>query len=88
MDVGAQYSYVVAFRKVLSHYAIINDFEFNLSKSEPSRVTTTCACIDCNWRIHIVAAENSVTFIVRNLQEKCIYLESIEVVTNMLIKDG
>jgi MuDR family transposase len=70
MDVGVQYSHVVAFRRALSHYTVINHFELNLGKTEPSRVTATCASRDCNWRIHATIAEDGVTFIVRTLQAK------------------
>ncbi|XP_078174000.1 uncharacterized protein LOC144567709 [Carex rostrata] len=48
MDVGAQYPHVIAFRRALSHYAITHDFEFDLGKSEPTRVTATCASRECN----------------------------------------
>ena len=69
MDVGAQYPHVIAFRRALSHYAITHDFEFDLGKSEPTRVTATCASRDCNWRIHAAVTEDGVTFVVRTLQE-------------------
>jgi MuDR family transposase len=48
MDIGTQYPHVVAFRRALNHYAVINDFEFVLGKSESSRVTTTCVSRECN----------------------------------------
>jgi MuDR family transposase len=73
MDVGVHYSHVVAFRRALSHYTVINDFEFNLGKSEPSRVTATCASRDCNWRIHATVVEDGISFIVRTLQAKHTY---------------
>jgi MuDR family transposase len=70
MDIGTQYPHVVAFRKALNHYAVINDFEFVLGKSEPSRVMATCASRECNWRIHAAVPEDGVTFDVRTVQAK------------------
>jgi MuDR family transposase len=70
MDIGTQYPHVVAFRRVLSHYAVINYFEFVLGRSEPSRVMATCASRECNWRIHAAVAEDGVTFDVRIVQAK------------------
>ena len=70
MEVGAKYPDVVAFRLALNHYAIVNDFEYHLSKSEPARVTANCANPQCSWRIHATVAEDKVTFVVKTLQGK------------------
>jgi MuDR family transposase len=43
---------VVAFRRALNHYVVVNDFKYNLLQSEPAQVTTTCANLKCSWNIH------------------------------------
>jgi hypothetical protein len=70
MEIGAIFPHVVAFRRALNHYAIINDFEYNFAKSEPARVTATCANLECSWRIHATVTEDKVTFRVRTMQPK------------------
>jgi MuDR family transposase len=61
---------VVAFRRALNHYVVVNDFKYNLLQSEPARVTTACANLKCSWNIHASIIEYKVTFIVRIMQPK------------------
>jgi MuDR family transposase len=56
--------------RAFNHYVVVNDFEYNLLKSEPARVTVACADLECSWRIHASTAEDNVTFIVRTMQQK------------------
>jgi MuDR family transposase len=56
--------------RAFNHYVVVNDFEYNLLKSEPARVTVACTDLECSWRIHASTAENNVTFIVRTMQQK------------------
>lgn len=41
-----------------------------MGKSEPTRVTATCADLECAWRIHAAVAEDGVTFVVRTMQSE------------------
>jgi MuDR family transposase len=70
MEVGAKFPDVVAFRRALNHHAICNDFEYDLGKSEPARVTATCSDFECSWRIHAAVAEDGVTFVIKTIQPK------------------
>lgn len=58
IEVGAQFPHVIAFRRALRHYALIN---WSLTWGE--RVTETCANRECCWRIHAaVAMDRSTVF--------------------------
>nr|CAD1821654.1 unnamed protein product [Ananas comosus var. bracteatus] len=68
MEVGAKYSNVGSFRDALTHFALLNEFEYNLQKSDLLRVTATCAKSNCKWRIHASRLQDSLVFQIKTLQ--------------------
>nr|CAD1818535.1 unnamed protein product [Ananas comosus var. bracteatus] len=68
MEVGAKYPNVGSFRDALTHFALLNEFEYNLQKSDLLRVTATCAKSNCKWRIHASRLQNSLVFQIKTLQ--------------------
>nr|CAD1844631.1 unnamed protein product [Ananas comosus var. bracteatus] len=68
MEVGAKYPNVSSFRDALTHFALLNEFEYNLKKSDLLRVTATCAKSNCKWRIHASRLQDSLDFQVKTLQ--------------------
>lgn len=62
MKVGTNFENVVAFRRALNHYAIINEFDYYIKKSDLTRFIARCENIDCNWRIYAFVMQDGITF--------------------------
>lgn len=62
MKVNSRFVNVVQFRRALNHYALINEFEYIIEKSEPTRFTARCANLKCKWNIHAYIMDDKVTF--------------------------
>nr|KAJ0223509.1 hypothetical protein LSAT_V11C200070100 [Lactuca sativa] len=69
MKVGTNFENVVAFRRALNHYAIINEFDYYIKKSDLTRFIARCENIDCNWRIYAFVMQDGITFEVKKLEE-------------------
>ncbi|XP_020096022.1 uncharacterized protein LOC109715442 [Ananas comosus] len=67
-EVGAKYPNVASFRDALTHFALLNEFEYNLQKSDLLRVTATYAKSNCKWRIHSSRLQDSLVFQIKTLQ--------------------
>ncbi|KAK9069470.1 hypothetical protein SSX86_011374 [Deinandra increscens subsp. villosa] len=65
IKVNSRFENVTDFRRTLIHYAIVNEFEYNLEKSEPTRVTAICTNQECKWRIHASVNQDGITFQVK-----------------------
>ncbi|GJZ13923.1 transposase, MuDR, MULE transposase domain protein [Tanacetum coccineum] len=70
MKVNSRFVNVIQFRRALNHYALINEFEYLIEKSEPTRVTARCANLKCKWNIHAYIMDDNVTFEVKKLVEE------------------
>ncbi|PWA74873.1 transposase, MuDR [Artemisia annua] len=55
--------------KALNHYALTNEFEYFIEKSEPTRFTARCAQLTCGWRIHAARLQDGVTFKVKKFSD-------------------
>nr|GEX49841.1 hypothetical protein [Tanacetum cinerariifolium] len=69
MKVHQKFSDVIAFRRSLNHYAIINEFEYTMEKSDLTRLTACCEDTKCEWRIHASTMDDNITFQVKKLVE-------------------
>ena len=52
MKVNSKFPNVVSFRRSLNHYALTNEFEYIIEKSDHTRLTPCCEDKKCEWRIH------------------------------------
>ncbi|CAH1452956.1 unnamed protein product [Lactuca virosa] len=52
MKVNSKFPNVIAFRRALNHYAITNEFQYVIEKSDLTRLTACCEDKKCEWRIH------------------------------------
>ena len=50
------------FKRALRHYAILNEFEYNVDYSEQKRFGASCTHPDCNWRIHASRLQDDRTY--------------------------
>ncbi|XP_022041969.1 uncharacterized protein LOC110944623 [Helianthus annuus] len=62
IKVNSTFDIVVVFRKALIQYAIKNEFQYFVEKSEPTRVTARCSNLKCKWRIHASVKQDGITF--------------------------
>ena len=62
MKVESKFENVTCFKRALNHYAIINEFDYFIQKSDPTRFTARCENLDCEWRIHASIMQDGVTF--------------------------
>lgn len=62
MKVNCKFPSVIAFRRALNHYALINEFEYDIEKSDLTRLTACCEDKNCGWRIHASLTQDGVTF--------------------------
>ncbi|GJU35656.1 uncharacterized protein Tco_1184010 [Tanacetum coccineum] len=69
IKVHQKFSDVIAFRRALNHYAIINEFEYTIEKSDLTRLTACCEDTKCEWRIHASTMDDNITFQVKKLVE-------------------
>ncbi|PWA56031.1 transposase, MuDR, MULE transposase domain protein [Artemisia annua] len=69
IQVNSKFPNVVDLRRALNHHALINEFEYFIEKSEPTRFTARCANLECAWKIHACVTKDKVTFKVKNLVE-------------------
>ncbi|KAL4586837.1 hypothetical protein LXL04_011482 [Taraxacum kok-saghyz] len=101
ITVESKFENVTCFKRALNHYAIINEFDYFIQKSDPTRFTARCENIDCEWRIHASIMQDGVTFQVKKLVEAHTCTRSnkggnkratqgwiANVITNKLISDG
>ncbi|KAI3795072.1 hypothetical protein L1987_37716 [Smallanthus sonchifolius] len=69
MKVNSKFKNVIEFRRAINHYALVNEFEYLIEKSDLIRFTARCAHIECNWRIHASITQDGVTFEVKTFVE-------------------
>ncbi|XP_023770327.2 uncharacterized protein LOC111918938 [Lactuca sativa] len=69
MKVNSKFPSVIAFRRALNHYALINEFEYVSEKSDLTRLTACCGDKECKWRIHASLTQDGVTFEVKKFVE-------------------
>ncbi|CAH1433302.1 unnamed protein product [Lactuca virosa] len=62
MKVNSKFPSVIAFRRALKHYALTNEFEYVIEKSDLTRLTACCGDKKCKWRIHASLTQDGVTF--------------------------
>ncbi|GKA09863.1 transposase, MuDR, partial [Tanacetum coccineum] len=58
IEVNSRFSNAVVYKRALNHYALMNEFEYFIEKSEPTRFTARCAQLTCRWRIHAVILQD------------------------------
>ncbi|CAH1443875.1 unnamed protein product [Lactuca virosa] len=69
MKVNSKFPSVIAFRRALNHYALTNEFEYVIEKSDLTRLTACCGDKKCKWRIHASLTQDGVTFEVKKFIE-------------------
>ncbi|CAH1454650.1 unnamed protein product [Lactuca virosa] len=69
MKVNSKFPSVIAFRRALNHYALTNEFEYVIEKSDLARLTACCGDKKCKWRIHASLTQDGVTFEVKKFIE-------------------
>nr|KAJ0193211.1 hypothetical protein LSAT_V11C800418570 [Lactuca sativa] len=69
MEVGSEFENVVDFKRTLNLFAVTNKFNYYIQKSDPTRFTTRCENLDCEWRIHASIKQDEVTFEVKKMVE-------------------
>ncbi|CAH1452382.1 unnamed protein product [Lactuca virosa] len=69
MEVGSKFENVVDFRRDLNHFAVINEFNYYIQKSDPTRFTARCENLECEGRIHASITQDEVTFEVKKMVE-------------------
>ncbi|XP_023731454.1 uncharacterized protein LOC111879214 [Lactuca sativa] len=69
MKVGSKFENVVDFRRALNHYAVINELNYYIQKSDPTRFTARCENLECEWRLHASITQDAVTFEVKKMLE-------------------
>ncbi|CAI9278749.1 unnamed protein product [Lactuca saligna] len=69
MEVGSKFENVVDFRRALNHFAVINEFNYYIQKSDPTRFTARCENLEYEWRIHASITQDEVTFEVKKMVE-------------------
>nr|KAJ0207509.1 hypothetical protein LSAT_V11C500261200 [Lactuca sativa]KAJ0207802.1 hypothetical protein LSAT_V11C500261320 [Lactuca sativa] len=65
MKVNSKFPSAVSFRRALNHYALTNEFEYVIEKSDLTRLTACCDDKKCKWRIHASLTQDGVTFEVK-----------------------
>ncbi|PWA37953.1 transposase, MuDR [Artemisia annua] len=76
IEVNSKFSNVVVFGRALNHYALTNEFEYFIEKSEPTRFTARCAQLTCGWRIHATRLQDGVTFKVNKFSDSHTCIQS------------
>ncbi|KAL4554548.1 hypothetical protein LXL04_039380 [Taraxacum kok-saghyz] len=69
MKLNSIFPNVIAFRRALNHYALTNEFEYDIEKSDLTRLTACCGDKTCKWRIHASLTQDGVTFDVNKFVE-------------------
>ena len=64
IEVNALFPDVDAFRRALRHFAIKNEFEVSIVKSDKKRFIGKCKHPDCPWRIYASRLQDNKTFMV------------------------
>ena len=67
LEVGMEFSDVLACRRALRDAAIASRFEMQTLKSDKTRFTAKCASVDCPWRIHCARLPGVPTFSIRTI---------------------
>ncbi|XP_020111463.1 uncharacterized protein LOC109726337 [Ananas comosus] len=70
VDYGVKYPDVNSFRSALHQFAVQNQFQFKIIKSDQSRVTARCTTEGCGWRIHAARIRGEATFQIKTLQSE------------------
>ncbi|XP_052624769.1 uncharacterized protein LOC111907821 [Lactuca sativa] len=70
IKVNSKFPSVVVFRRALNHYALTNEFEYVIEKSDLTRLTACCGDKKCKWIIHASLTQDGVTFEVSMKFEK------------------
>ncbi|CAH1450351.1 unnamed protein product [Lactuca virosa] len=69
MTVNSKFENVVDFRRALNNFAVKNEFNYYIQKSDPTRFTTRCENLECEWRIHASVMQDEVTIEVQKMVE-------------------
>jgi MuDR family transposase len=64
IEVGVAFSDVYCFRKALRQFAILNQFEVDIIKTDKKRFISKCTYYDCPWRIHASLRKDDQSFMV------------------------
>ncbi|XP_009144282.1 uncharacterized protein LOC103867939 [Brassica rapa] len=67
LEVGMEFSDVLACRRALRDAAIASRFEMQTVKSDKTRFTAKCASVGCPWRIHCARLPGVPTFSIRTI---------------------
>ncbi|KAI3516657.1 hypothetical protein L1887_15580 [Cichorium endivia] len=70
MKMNSKFENAICFKRALNHYAITNEFDYFILKSDPTRFTARCESIDCEWRIHASIMQDGITFEVKKMMER------------------
>ncbi|CAH1428911.1 unnamed protein product [Lactuca virosa] len=62
MEVDSKFKNVVDCRRALNHFAVTNEFNYYIKKSDPTRFTARCENLEYEWRIHASISQDEVTF--------------------------
>ncbi|CAI9265630.1 unnamed protein product [Lactuca saligna] len=62
MEVDSKFENVVDFRRSLNQFAVTNEFNYYIQKSDLTRFTTMCENLECEWRINSFITQDEVTF--------------------------
>ena len=85
MKVNSKFPSVISFRRALNHYAITNEFEYVIAKSDLTRLTACCKEKKCEWRIHASVTQDGVTFEVSIRASKNITLFYVKKFVNIIL---
>ncbi|KAL4587087.1 hypothetical protein LXL04_011737 [Taraxacum kok-saghyz] len=69
MKEGTKFDNAVEFKRALNHYAITNEFDYFILKSDQTRFRARCENLDCGWRIYASIMQDGITFEVRKIVE-------------------
>ena len=59
LDEGSVFPSMVALRNALATYCLKNEYDYEIDKSEPKRLTVHCVFQRCQWRLHASPMRNS-----------------------------
>ncbi|CAH1417197.1 unnamed protein product [Lactuca virosa] len=101
MKINSKFPNLNAFRRDLNHYALTNEFQYVIEKSNLTRLTACCEDKKCEWRIHDSLTQDDVALEVKKFLETQSCTQSnkvgnkhttqgwiVDVVTDKLKSDG
>ena len=59
LEEGSVFPSMVALRNALATYCLKNEYDYEIDKSEPKRLTVHCVFQRCQWRLHASPIRNS-----------------------------